>query len=155
MSGIHSGWQIPRLLRGPLWLIPVLVLLGGASSVVPAVQAPVPNQITPNQQNPFGEYAESGPLDAQKRVSRLNADRHKTLVTDTNKLLKLAEELDAEVAANQSDALTPDELHKIAAIEKLARSVREKMAISFGGEPQFRDPGFPGGLPGTRPVGPR
>lgn len=155
MSGIHSNRQITRLLRGPLWLIPVLVLLGGASSVVPAVQAPIPNQITPNQQNPFAEYPDSGPLDAQKRVSRLNADRHKTVVTDTNKLLKLAQELDAEVAANQSDALTPDELHKIAAIEKLARSVREKMAISFGGEPQFRDPGFPAGMPGTRPVGPR
>src|SRR5438876_266758 len=155
MRGMHRNRPIARVLRVAHWLIPILVLLGGASSVAPAVQAPIPNQVTPNQQNPFAEFPDSGPLNAEKRLSRLNADRHKNMVTDANKLLKLAQELDAEVAANQSDALTPDELHKIAAIEKLARSVREKMSISFGGEPQFRDPGFAPGMPGTRPVGPR
>jgi hypothetical protein len=155
MRGMHRNRRIARALHETLLLIPILALLGGASSVAPAVQAPIPNQITPNQQNPFAEYPDAGPLDAEKRMSRLNADRHKNMVTDANKLLKLAQELDAEVAANRSDALTPDELHKIAAIEKLARSVREKMAISFGGEPQFRDPGFPAGMPGNRPVVPR
>src|ERR1039457_6815707 len=107
MRGMHRNRRIARVLHETLLLIPILALLGGASSVAPAVPAPLPNQIPPNHQNPFAEYPDAGPLDAEKRMSRLNADRHKNMVTDANKLLKLAQELDAEVAANRSDALTP------------------------------------------------
>ena len=54
------------------------------------------------------------------------------MVSDTNKLLKLARELNDEVAAKNAAALTPDQLHKIAEIEKLAHSVKEKMADGVG-----------------------
>ena len=73
-----------------------------------------------------------------KRLNALNADRHKSMVSDTVKLVKLARQLDAEVASNPTDQLTPEELRKVEAIEKLARNVKTKMAQSFGGGPEIR-----------------
>src|SRR5215471_18463137 len=55
---------------------------------------------------------------AAKRARALNADRYKSLVSDTEKLVALARELDAAVASNPTGELTPDELRKVAAIEK-------------------------------------
>jgi hypothetical protein len=50
------------------------------------------------------------------------------MVSDTNQLLKLARELNTEIAANNTGALTEEQLHKIAEIEKLAKNVKERMA---------------------------
>ena len=75
----------------------------------------------------------------QRRLRALNMERQKELVSDTNKLLKLARELNIEVASQKSDTLTPEQLHKIAEIEKLARNVKERMTAAVGG-PQS---GFP------------
>ena len=64
----------------------------------------------------------------EKRLRALNIERQKQLVADTNKLLKLAKELNEEVAASNTGTLTPEQLRKVAEIEKLARSVKERMA---------------------------
>jgi hypothetical protein len=68
----------------------------------------------------------------ERRVHALNMVRQKLLVQDTNKLFRLAKELNQEVAATNPSAWTPDQLHKIAEIEKLAHSVRERMAMGVG-----------------------
>lgn len=86
------------------------------------------------------EYDEPNPMDEHRRLRLLNADRQKTLVSDTAKLLKLATELDAEISRTNPDALTPAQLRKIAEIEKLARSVKDKMSTSLVGGPVFKDP---------------
>lgn len=78
---------------------------------------------------------DSDPVWNAKRVRALNADRQKSMVSDAEKLVKVARQLDAEVASNSKDELTPQELHKVAEIEKLARSVKSKMALSFTGGP--------------------
>ena len=72
------------------------------------------------------------------------------MVTDTEKLLRLAKQLDEEIAANTADGLTSKEMKEVAEIEKLARNVKEKMARSYGGGPIFMSPGIPGS-----PLGPR
>jgi len=82
-----------------------------------------------------------------KRMKALNADRHKSMVSDTEKLVKLARELDAEVASNPTEELTPQEMHQVATIEKLAHNVKTKMAQSFGGGPELKPPVFPSGVP--------
>ena len=46
-------------------------------------------------------------LSESKRMKALNADRHKSMVSDTDKLVKLARQLDAEIASNPTDDLTP------------------------------------------------
>ena len=72
---------------------------------------------TPSADSPF----------QQRRLRALNAERQKELVSDTNKLLKLTAELNNEVNHNKSDSFTPDQLRQLAKIEKLARSVKDKM----------------------------
>jgi hypothetical protein len=69
---------------------------------------------------------------AERRLNALNIERQKEMVSDTNKLLSLARELNEEVAANGSAPMTLNQLRKIAQIEKLARSVKEKMADGVG-----------------------
>ena len=99
------------------------------------------------QQDPLGTSPPADPTWNEKRMRALNEDRHKSVVSDAEKLLKLARQLDAEVASNTTDELTPEEMRKVAEIEKLAKSVKSKMALSFGGGPQFQGPAFtPDGL---------
>lgn len=68
------------------------------------------------------------PISTERRMNALNIQRQKAIVSDTNKLLKLARELHEEIAAKNTGAYTSDQLHMIAEIEKLARSVKEKMS---------------------------
>lgn len=91
-------------------------------------------------QSGFGDGPNDDPVFEAKRMKALNADRHRQMVSDTEKLVKLARQLDVEIASNPTDRLTPEELQKVAAIEKLARNVKMKMAQSFGGGPDFRPP---------------
>jgi len=107
---------------------------------------------------PLGSRAEadaegdsgSNPIWGAQRLRALNTDRQKSLVSDTDKLLKLARQLDAEIASNPTDELTPQELRKIGEIEKLARDVKAKMVQSFGEGPRLRPSPIPMGGPGLR-----
>lgn len=78
----------------------------------------------------FGSPGDNDPLMTQKRLFALNVERQKQIVAETNKLLRLARELNEEVAASNTGRLTPAELHKVAEIEKLARSVKERMVAA-------------------------
>jgi len=98
----------------------------------------------------FGEGPDADPGFAEKRLRALNADRHKSMVSDANKLVKLARQLDAEIASNPTNELTPEELRKFAEVEKLARNVKTKMAQSFGGGPQYRPVPVPMAGPGLQ-----
>jgi hypothetical protein len=67
----------------------------------------------------------------QKRISLLNKLRQRSMVDDATKLLVLARQLNAE-PSNMSDA---ERMHKAAEIEKLAKSVKEKMSYAVGENP--------------------
>lgn len=97
----------------------------------------------PTDPEASGEY---DPTMMERRIRALNNERQKEMVSDTNKLLKLAQELNDEIAAKNAGTLTFDQLHKIAQIEKLARGVKEKMAVGVG------QPGPPVMVP-TQPPG--
>ena len=56
-----------------------------------------------------------------------NMDRQKQIVADTQKLVTLANELNAAVEKSNKDTLSMDVIRKADEIEKLAKSVREKM----------------------------
>jgi hypothetical protein len=75
----------------------------------------------------------------QKMLKMLNAARQKSMVSDADKLLKLARELDEEIAAAKPDSLTPSQLGRIARIEKLAHNVKVAMSTSVGGGPVAPD----------------
>jgi len=84
------------------------------------------------------------PIQYERLLRALNADRQKALVSDTNKLLRLANELNSEIARSNTDTLTPSQLHKMAEIEKLAHNVKDKMSTSVRGtqafQPTFQPP---------------
>ena len=73
----------------------------------------------------------------ERLLRALNADRQKSMVSDANRLLRLAKELNAEIARTNPDSLSLDQLRKMAEIEKLARNVKEKMSTSVRGMPGY------------------
>lgn len=101
--------------------------------------------------HPYSERQDVSPLAAgdpdsmmdQRRLRALNNERQKRIVADTDKLLKLARELNEEVAKANTGTLTEDEIHKIADIEKLARNVRQRMTETVGEAPSILSPSPP------------
>jgi hypothetical protein len=63
----------------------------------------------------------------EEQAKLRNAERQKKLVEDTAKLLQLANELKAAVDKSDKNTLSLDVVRKADEIEKLARSVKEKM----------------------------
>jgi hypothetical protein len=92
-------------------------------------------------QSDIGSVADGDvdPVMTARRIRALNMQRQKQMVSDTDKLLKLARELNDEVAAQNTGTFTSDELRKVAEIEKLARNVRQRMTEGAG-EPQSTIP---------------
>ena len=81
---------------------------------------------------PAGRIGEDNADNAQRHAllemqKKANLDRQAALKTDTEKLLKLAEELKTSVDKSSSNVLSLDVMKKAEEIEKLAKSVKEKM----------------------------
>jgi len=125
-----------------------VLALPGCAQFAPQGGGPLGSLPGTSPQNDVDGAIESNPLWGQQRQTALNVERHKSLVSDSDKLLKLARQLDAEIASNSTDELTPQELHKVAEIEKLAHNVKTKMAQSFGGGPAVRPLPVPNSGPG-------
>ena len=87
-----------------------------------------------------GLYDQNPNSPNQKRMQALNAQRQKAIVSDTEKLLQLAKELNDEMAAGDSDQMSEQQMHKVAEIGKLAKSVKDKMSYSLGGYPALNTP---------------
>lgn len=113
-------------------LAPILVLAIAASAG--AQMGPVQNNgrgpQNPTQMPQMAVPGSVGPGPAfeTRRIRQLNVERQKEMISDTEKLLALTAQLNADVAKNHSAALTPDQLRTLAKIEKLAKSVKEKMS---------------------------
>jgi hypothetical protein len=88
------------------------------------------------------EASDTQSIEYEKHLRLLNAERQKSMVADAAKLLKLAQALNDELAAQPGDP-TPAQLRKMAEIEKLARSVKEDMSTSVRGLAPFTGPGTP------------
>jgi len=56
-----------------------------------------------------------------------NEDRQRRIVSDTQRLLTLANQLKAEIAASGAESMTPEMLRQMDEIEKLAKSVKDRM----------------------------
>lgn len=115
------------------------VLVGALVLAMPLLaQAPRSSGADPIQPGPMlhGEqFPGQGPggLDVQanaRRISKLNEARQKSIVSNAAKLLRLATELQA-TGAETNPADLPDNLHRVAEIEKLAHDIKEKMKYSI------------------------
>ena len=118
-------------LRQVVWTLSIGLLL--------AVQGTAQSQNRPS--NPAAQGSHTVPADpvangngdeSQDRMFRdmakkANLERQAALKNDTEKLLKLAEELKASVDKSSASVLSLEVLKKAEEIEKLARSVKDKM----------------------------
>jgi hypothetical protein len=105
----------------------------GHAQSSPTSSAPGSIRGFPQDSGPFetGGVDDVGSLDAERRMNALNAERQKSLTSDTARLLKLAAELNQQIAKSNPGQLTAEQLRMVAEIEKLAHNVREKMAMSL------------------------
>ena len=105
----------------------------------PYLQMPS-NNGRPGQNLPDDVFGQDKNSPDQKRIRLLNAERQKALISDTEKLLKLAKELNDELAASDAGATSDEQLRKVAEIGKLAKSVKDKMSYTPGGYPAVNSP---------------
>ncbi len=82
---------------------------------------------TSSEAMPGGPYGAMSPAEQARMERAHRADIRQTVESDTEKLLKLAQELDDEISRTAPNALTPAQLKKVAEIEKLAHKVQAKM----------------------------
>lgn len=98
----------------------------------------MPSPVGPN--HPFRE----------RRIRELNVQRQKEMMSDTEKLLKMTADLNAEVAKNHTATLTPEQVRTLQKIEKLAKSVKDKMSNPVQGtifQDSFPPPVAPSMIP--------
>lgn len=74
-------------------------------------------------------YQEGQDIIISMQLRQLVAARQKSIASHTKKLLKLAAELNAELANADSQAPTEAQLRKIAEIQKLAHSIRKDISV--------------------------
>lgn len=79
---------------------------------------------------PGNDIPATDPVLQAKQVRALNEQRQKQMVSDAEKLLELARELHAAIGASPDSSLTADQIRTIERIERLARSVKDKMSFS-------------------------
>jgi len=75
-----------------------------------------------------------------RRIAALNQQRQHQMVSDADKLLKLAEELNADADAGGTILSPAERMQKAAEIEKLARNVKEKMTYAIGAPQELTGP---------------
>lgn len=78
--------------------------------------------------NPMGPGSDTGdsPFSDTTRQRR-NDDRQRRIVSDTQRLVALANQLKTEIALSGAESMTPEMLRQMDEIEKLAKSVKDKM----------------------------
>lgn len=162
----HTGFQAEwaqransrrRLAGIALVLLSVFVLAPGLNTARQSSAAAqtnsrrilLPDPFGPDRNDPMNSPA---PAMQARGYKTLNARRQQSMVEDSNKLLNLTAQLSAEVTATHPRGLTADQLSRLAEIEKLARSIRDKMSIAVGPNPQGLQPPnvFTNGLPYIR-----
>ena len=124
----RAGVGIALLLAGSWVAISRTGLYAIAAAQIQQQQGQMP---TISQPPSFGEPPNPSDPMARQQQQRMekarNADRQKQLEEDTDKLLTLAKELKEEVDKSNKDTLSIDVVKKAVAIEKLAKSVKDRM----------------------------
>lgn len=136
-----NATAISRLRCGALFFMAILLMVsvraGLSQTNITGARPALGGQsaIDPQHQSlDYGSDQASGGFDSmmlERRMKLLNSERHKSLMSDTDKLFKLATELNNEIAHSNSGELTPEQLRKVAEIEKLAHGVRDKMTMTL------------------------
>ena len=128
------------VLRSALGVALVLGIPAAGPSGYPQFPSSNNGKVGQHYPDSTGQYGDDSNSPDKKRIRLLNAERQKALISDTEKLLKLAKELNDEVTGSDSSSLSDAQLRKVAEIGKLAHNVKEKMSYSVGGFPGINTP---------------
>lgn len=105
-----------------------LIYLGSARTAGQSAAPPMVTTGPPERPRAGDPEAMTFPPDlAEKALKMRNEQRQKQLVSDAGKLLAAARELQSEVAGNGGNRLSASALKRAEEVEKLARSVKDKM----------------------------
>jgi hypothetical protein len=111
--------------HGVAWILFFLLLFSVSSGGQGMPQRPGP-PASPTRGD-IGDNNDAQQQLAREMAKKANEDRQKALRNDTDKLVKLAEELKDYVDKSNENVLSVDVIKKADQIEKLAHSVKEKM----------------------------
>lgn len=106
-------------------LLAILLTMGAAPARPQQPRPPFPANNDPLDLNRDKDAAAERLATTQARAQ--STERQKRLVADTDKLLTLATQLKEQVGKSDKNTLSLDVIKKAEEIEKLARSVKEKM----------------------------
>lgn len=141
----HHAYRCPHpfSLRA-FWLLAALAVIllphgaaGQNSTQVTITAPPKPTTILLPEANRIPDKNEQMEMNEknakQQDFAAANAERKKQIADDTEKLLKLANDLKAEVDKSNKDTLSLGVIRKADEIERLAHIVKEKMKLTVGG----------------------
>lgn len=121
----------PKWVRGLLIGVSLLLVLGAAPRTVAQTAGGVPPvgdaSVAGRAGQQDGDTVSSNPRLMASLEARRNVERQKQLEADTQKLFVLAQQLRDEVAKSNKDELSIAVVKKSEEIEKLAKSVKDKM----------------------------
>ena len=129
-----AGQKNRRMLAHAALVLVAAVLASGQQSSPPGQPQPTAGQQAPDP-GPSRPGAGATPLAipaASRTPESANAERRRELADDAARLLSLATGLKAEVDKTDKDTLSLAVIRKADEIEKLARTVKEKMKLSLG-----------------------
>jgi hypothetical protein len=135
--------------RAELALMAILALTCDGRNPAQTQHQPIPGSGIPTHASSADQAAADQDA-AIDDVDKLTTARHlrayyllqqQAMVRDTDRLLALATQLNAEVSSEHSGTLTREERRQAGEIEKLARSVREKMSEPVPGGMMNEKPG--------------
>lgn len=89
-------------------------------------QLPSP-QVVGSMPDPNSGPREADPALEQQRIQQMKIERHAEVISDTNKLLKLTAQLNAEIEQSHANSLNKKQLSSLSKIEKLARNIKQTM----------------------------
>jgi hypothetical protein len=142
LRGILEGAARPKIPRTRTWLWGAACLFAGALLVTVAdrgqqIPAGSPDRliVQAGAPRPFDTSQQLQTEDQQQTKTSpeaANAERKKQLSDDSARLLKLANELKAEVDKTDKDTLSIAVIRKADEIEQLAHKVKEKIRLTTG-----------------------
>lgn len=131
---MFSGRWLRKGIRHAAVAAVMMGLMGGTGRPQLGRQQPVttiPGQQTkPDPLDPLSKDRKEDGLPAaigERQAKARNDERQRRLVSDTDKLLELATSLHDDVAKTDKNVLSLDVVRRAEEIEKLARSVKERM----------------------------
>lgn len=98
--------------------------ISGAAGTMGTHQANANAPASRGTPSPLDSLASDTPYTGKQKQ---NGERQRRLVSDTQRLLALTGQLKEEVASSGAEAMTPEMLKQMDEIQKLAKSVKDKM----------------------------